>query len=81
MERLRRSAVGTVKVTVGGVCGCGVLALRVVLGFLGGFRGALGLYVSLGCVSHEALTATLTLSEGTDDSVCILSECFGKFVR
>ena len=78
MERLRRSTVRTVKVTVGGVCG--VLAMRVVLGFLGGFRGALGLYVSLGCVSHEALTATLTLREGTDDSVCILSECFGKFV-
>jgi hypothetical protein len=36
--------VGTVKVRAGGG---GVLGLRVVLGFLGGFRGALGLYESL----------------------------------
>jgi hypothetical protein len=56
---------GTVKVTVGGA-----------LGILGAFRGALGLYGSLGCVSHEALTATL-ISEGAD-RVCILGLCWGN---
>lgn len=57
--------VGTVKVTVGG-------ALRI----LGAFLGALGLCGSLGCVSHEALTATL-ISEGAD-RVCILGLCWGN---
>jgi hypothetical protein len=56
--------VWTVKVRVGGV-----------LGILGAFRGALGLYGSLGCVSHEALTATP--SEGAD-RVCILVLCWGN---